>query len=183
MPYFTGVTPVTSSEPITISAVDGGGNTRRVQSNLPVNVVATAVLVEAFVDAKMELSNMGMFKWRGTGQSRQISRVDATVNNELFGVGTTMLVRFVNTDSPEDFFYDRIPAPNAGYLEGYSLRAPTLEAAINAYIIAAQNLLNTGGVTTWVYESSNLEGEDAEVRVIPLAMEEPTGVEGDPAQP
>lgn len=178
MPYFVGVTPLETGEPITISSIWIDGTTRSTRLNLPVGSVPSSADVGTFASKKMELSNMGLFKWLGVGQAQSIPRREALVYDENYGIGTTMLCEFESASDASEKVYDRIPAPNLAFLTGYAL--DTSKAEVLAYTAATEAILNSGGLDDYAFAGSVLEGVDAEVRTIPNVLDPASPGDGDP---
>lgn len=179
MPDFNGVTPSQRPSPITINFKGADGSVKRTVTALPPSVALTPALISAYVDAKGAISNGGVFKRKADGVTISIPEREATVNDELYDLGTILLCTFQNINDPEDVYFDRTPAPNAGYLNGVALdTAPTTPG--NAYVNAFVAILNSG-TETYAYVSGTLENIDT-ARVVPGTVE-PVDEEGDPAQP
>lgn len=179
MPYFIGVTPLVLGEPISMSWKWIDGTNRGTRFNIIDGAAPSAAQVNTFAQAKAALSNAGLFKWKGAGQTQEIPQIESLVYDELYSIKSTMLVVLQSGSDPNLVAYDRIPAPNAAYMDGYQLDGT--QAEVIAYLAAVNVVLNTGVAGDFAWASSILEGVDADIRILPNNVTDPGGTASPPA--
>lgn len=178
MPYFIPNTPKVRGKPVVCSFVDLDGTTKRTVTTIPDGASPTSIQADTFAQAKGDLSNLGLYQVKGGGFTLSVSKSLASVSDELYSIGTTLLCEFEAQDGSGLKAYDRIPAPNLAYIDGYQLKPRTASTTIDTYINSAEALLSVGGVN-YDFTGSVIEGMDAKIRTFPIPSE-PTGEAGEP---
>jgi len=174
MPYFVGVTALVVGEPISMSFLWVDGTVKSTRTNMIDGAAPTSIQIDTFAQAKAELSNAGLFKWKGGGQIQEIPKVSASALDELYSIKTVLRCEFQSASDPTLIAYDRIPAIRAELLAGYSLDTSGTnpeQVAISAYLTAMEGLLNTGNAGDFAFSGSILEGVDAEIRTLPTTTD------------
>lgn len=174
MPYFVGVTPLVVGEPITMSWKWVDGTNKSTRFVLIDDAEPSSAQVSTFAQAKAALSNAGLFKWKGAGQTQEVPQVAASAFDELYSILTVLVCQFQSASDPTLIAYDRIPAIQAELLAGYALDVSgtnPAQVAIAAYIAAAEAMLNTGSAADFAFSGSLLEGVDSELRTLPVVTD------------
>jgi hypothetical protein len=178
MPGFGGATPIVTAQAFVAELVGYSGETRSTGIGRPPTSVTKAQYV-ALANAIGEVSNMGLFRWQGGGDSQQIPIRLATAYDELHDENRTLIVTFQDANST-DQHTARIPAPDAGlFVGGVRLNDPSEDTRIQTLVSAFTTVLNAGGAN-YGYASGYLDSATAaERRKRPMAAEPASGTDAE----
>lgn len=178
MPQFpVGVTTETKVPPVTVNGIDVGGSKKLMKTVIPSGTAITVANGQAFVDAKMALSNLGQYQDCVLDTIRRIALPTAEANDEVYGIGVAVRATFINSATLA-VVYDRVYAPNQSFMDGNQWLDPSVAGSANLIVQAYTNAALAMLGANWLYDGSVLEGTEAP-RTIPTAVE-PTGDAGDP---
>jgi hypothetical protein len=176
MPGWRGETPVVTGSGVTFYFIGASGARR----STGLSRIATSVTVaelDTLADALGGATNMGLFKWSGSGVTKYISPGNATVYDEAYSEGESLVMTFTNINS-QNTYSPRIPAPEAAMFDGVLLDESNAKAS--ALITAYQTILNeleAGWQLTKAYVST---AKPKERRSLPNIVEPGTGSPEEP---
>lgn len=156
MPDFLGtLTPETAIKPVTIVFKGGDGNTKRTTFSPPADSNYSSAQLSALVQAMGALSNAGVIRFKGAGETTFIDETRYAWNDDMYGVQKICRLTFVGTD--QSAINISLPAPKLRFMRGKYLADPADELLVQTMVAAAEAVLN-GGAVTYAFVGGALVG-------------------------
>lgn len=158
MPTIVGVTPNEKPKPVVQFWARQDRKTKRNLLNLPTGATPDITAIEAYLAAKGEITNLGLWKYSANGTTKSILFGTAEVWDELYDENVCLVATFQDTNTQE-IVRDYIYAPDAGALSGYDLDVVNNTRA-STYIANTVLMLNAGG-GAFTYVSGRIKNTGA----------------------
>jgi len=147
MPDFLGtLTPKVAVKPVTIVFKGADGNTKRTTFSPPADSGYSSAQLSALVQALGALSNAGVVRYRGAGETTAIDESNYLWNDDLYSVSNVCTLKFVGNDQVSEVNIG-LPGPKLRFMRGRVLADPDDELLVQTMVAAALAVLNGGAVT------------------------------------